>query len=139
MLELLRLISSSSVAPDSTLVKEFYQAYLTPADGNPIKVYGCLQFRFTNALKSCRFFLTWAQQRPFLWVKFMSLQMPPSELEQRRQLNDQAMSDVSAGGVTEMAGDPVQLAGKIPSSVVDQLLSTSRGRWQRTRRKALSM
>ena len=53
--------------------------------------------------------------------------MPPSELEQRRQLNDQAMSDVATGGVTEMAGDPVQLAGKIPSSVVDQLLSIFKG------------
>lgn len=53
--------------------------------------------------------------------------MSPSELEQRRQLNEQAMSDVAAGGVTEMAGDPVQLAGKIPSSVVEQLLSIFKG------------
>jgi hypothetical protein len=57
----------------------------------------------------------------------MSLQMPSSELEQRRQLNDQALSDVATGGVTEMAGNPVQLAGKIPSSVVDQLLSIFKG------------
>ena len=57
----------------------------------------------------------------------MSLQMPPSELEQRRQLNDQALSDVATGGVTEMAGNPIQLAGKIPSSVVDQLLSIFKG------------
>ena len=43
----------------------------------------------------------------------MSIQMPPSEQEQRAQLNSNAMANVAQGGVTEFASDPgIQVAGK---------------------------
>ena len=52
----------------------------------------------------------------------MSIQMPPSEQEQRAQLNSNAMANVAKGGVTEFASDPgVQVAGKIPSDIVADL------------------
>jgi len=57
----------------------------------------------------------------------MSLQMPPSELEQQRQLNANAMSDVATGGVTEMAESPVLLAGNPKGVVLEGLLSLFRG------------
>ena len=58
----------------------------------------------------------------------MSIQMPPSEQEQRAQLNSNAMANVAQGGVTEFASDPgVQVAGKIPSDIVAGLFQLFKG------------